>query len=321
MTALLPYILILISDFLFASQFLITGIYSRRNKRGVIASLAFSAGTNFSAVFYMLFVNKFAIEFSVFTLAISFIYAVVIILSVYCSNAALNFVNLSVYSLFNMLGSVVLSALFGFLVFAEKITLGTGICIVFVLAALALGAEYKGGARGAAKFYISCFFLNGITGTLVKIHQEPFEFVSGVARVGNRIFGLEVSLNPEKFSALSTSNNNFFFFSSLLSLILSLILLGVFAVFRKENTFRAFANGRNLACMGGYGVVHGVAQLLSLYTLSVLPLSLQQPLVTGGVIAFTFVISLVFGEKQKRKDVAAFILAIVSLLAILIDYI
>lgn len=320
MSNVIPYIMILISDFLFASQFLISRIYSRRNTVGLISSLSLSIGTNFSAVIYMLFVNGFRIEFKLFTLFIAILYSCVSVLLSYCANAALKMVNLSLYSLFNMLGSVVLSALFGFLIFSESITLGTGICIILVIAALALGAEYRGGARGAAKFYVACFFLNGITGVIVKVHQKPYEFVSGCARAVN-LLGFDLSPDPAAFEGLGTSNNNLFFFASLCSLIIAAAMLLIIGIRKKENTFVRFADGKNIACMVGYGVVHGVAQLLSFYTLSILPISLQQPLTTGGVIAFTFVISLAIKEKHGKKDIAAFALACVSMLAILIDYI
>ncbi len=317
----LPYILILISDFLFASQFLISRIYSRRNTRGLIASLSYSIGTNFAAVIYMLFVNGFKIEFEGFTILVAVVYSSFGVLLSYCGNAALHLVNLSLYSLFNMLGAVVLSALFGFLIFSEKITLGVGICIFLVILALAVGAEYKGGKKGAAKFYIACFFLNGITGTIVKIHQDPYSFVGGLARISNKVLGTNISPSPADFEGLGTSNNNFFFFASLISLVLAAVILVAIGLAKKENTFCRFTDPKNLACMGGYGVVHGVAQLISFYTLSILPLSLQQPLTTGGVIAFTFVICLIIKEKQRKKDIIAFALACLSMLAILIDYI
>ncbi len=321
MDLVLPYILILISDFLFATQFLILRIYSRRNTRGFLASLSYSIGTNSAAVIYMLFVCGFEIEFQWFTLLVAAIYSAVMILLAYCGNAALSLVNLSVYSLFNMLGAVVLSALFGFLVFSEKIQIGTAICIFLVIIALAVGAEYKGGKKGAAKFYVACFFLNGITGTIVKAHQNPHAFVSGLAEKVNAIFGTALAPDPASFEGLGTSNNNFFFFTSLLSLALSALILSVIGLVKKENTFERFKDPKNLACMGGYGVVHGVAQLISLYTLSLLPLSVQQPLCTGGVIAFTFIICLVIREKLKKKDVIAFVFACLSMLAILLNYI
>lgn len=68
--------------------------------------------------------------------------------------------------------------------------------------------------------------------------------------------------------------------------------------------------------MAGYAVVHGIAQLFSLIALEKLPLSLQQPLVTGGVLGFSFIISLVMRERITKKNVVAFILAVLSVVAI-----
>ena len=330
MGKMLPYILILFSDLLFASQFLISRIYSRRNTRGLVASLAFSIGTNLSVLVYVFFLIGCRVEFSLFTVLIAMLYACISVLSSYCANAALSTVNLSLFSLFNMLGTVVLSALFGFLIFSEEIKLGTAICIALVVLALALGAEYRGGQKGAAKYYLACFFLNGITGTVTKLHQKPYAFVCGITRTVNTVFGTELSADPASFVGLGAPtdadaafvfNNNYLWLCSFFTVVLAVIMLGAIALRSKRNTFAIFADGKNLACMGGYGVVHGVAQMISLFTLSLLPLSLQQPLVTGGVIAFAFIISLLIGEKKKPKDIAAFAVACLSMAAILLNYI
>ena len=131
-----------------------------------------------------------------------------------------------------------------------------------------------------------CFTLNGLNGIVAKIHTM--------------------------YPAINTSSNNFIVLTSLFVCLFT----GVILLLGRKQAFPIFWDGKNLGCMAGYAVVHGVAQFLSLYTLERIPVSLQQPMVTGGVLGFSFLISLAMGEKQSKKSVISFILAILALVAV-----
>ena len=111
---------------------------------------------------------------------------------------------------------------------------------------------------------------------------------------------------------MNTSSNNFIVLTSLFVCLFT----GVILLLGRKQAIPLFRDGKNIGCMAGYAVVHGVAQFLSLFTLERLPVSLQQPMVTGGVLGFSFLISLAMGEKQSIKSAIAFVLAILALIAI-----
>ena len=254
------YLLILLADLLFASQFLMTKLYSARNPQSALTSFAFSFGSEFVIFLYMAAFSGFAIVFTPFSLAMAAITAVIMIAASYCSIAALKYINLSLYSVFLMLGGMLLPSLFGIIGADGPLTLGKVLCLIMIGGSMVLGVE--------------------------KIHTM--------------------------YPALNTSSNNFIVLTSICVCVLTGVIL--LANFRK--TAPLFKDVKNLGCMAGYAVVHGVAQFLSLFTLERLPVSLQQPMVTGGVLGFSFLISVVMKEKQTKKSVISFILAILAILAV-----
>ena len=283
----MDYLMILLADLLFSTQFLMTKLYSSRNSQSALTSFAFSFGSEFVIFLYMAAFSGFAIVFAPFSMALAAVTAVIMISISHCGIAALKYINLSLYSMFMMLGGMLLPSVFGILWAGEAMTLGKAICAVLILVALLLGTEKGTGARkGAVKYYVLCFTLNGLNGIVAKIHTM--------------------------YPAMNTSSNNFIVLTSLFVCLFT----GVILLLGRKQAIPLFRDGKNIGCMAGYAVVHGVAQFLSLFTLERLPVSLQQPMVTGGVLGFSFLISLAMGEKQSKKSAIAFVLAILALIAI-----
>ncbi len=281
------YLLILLADLLFSSQFLMTKLYSARNSQTALTSFAFSFGSELVIFLYMAALGGFNIVFTPFSLAMAAITAVIMIASSYCSIAALKHINLSLYSVFLMLGGMLLPSVFGIVWADEPLTLGKVLCLGLIFGSMLLGVEKTAtNKKGAVKYYVLCFVLNGLNGVVAKIHTM--------------------------YPALNTSSNNFMVLTS----ICVCLLTGVFLIANAKKAVPLFRDGKNLGCMAGYAVVHGVAQFLSLLTMELLPVSLQQPLITGGVLGFSFLISVVMKEKQTKKSVISFILAILAIVAV-----
>lgn len=281
------YLLILLADLLFASQFLMTKLYSSRNPQSALSSFAFSFGSEFVILLYMAAFSRFAIVFTPFSLVMAAITAVIMISASYCSIAALQYINLSLYSVFLMLGGMLLPSVFGIIWADEPLTLGKVVCLTLIVGSMVLGIEKNTtNKKGAAKYYILCFLLNGLNGVVAKIH----------------------TMYPQ----WNTSSNNFIVLTSLCVCVLT----GVVLLVNHRQAMPRFKDVKNLGCMAGYAVVHGVAQFLSLLTLERLPVSVQQPMVTGGVLGFSFLISVLMKEKQSKKSVISFILAVLAILAV-----
>ena len=281
------YMLILLADLLFASQFLMTKLYSSRNPQSALTSFAFSFGSELVILLYMVAFSGFTVVFTPFSVAMAAITAVIMIAASYCSIAALKYINLSLYSVFLMLGGMLLPSIFGILWADEPLTLGKVLCLLLIGGSMVLGVERTAtNKKGAVKYYIFCFLLNGLNGIVAKIHTM--------------------------YPAWNTSSNNFIILTAMCVCVLS----GVILLANAKQALPRFKDVKNLGCMAGYAVVHGVAQYLSLLTLERLPVSLQQPMVTGGVLGFSFLISVIMKEKQTKKSVISFILAVLAILAV-----
>ena len=109
------YILLIIADLLFSVQFLATKIYSKNNPKAVVTSFSFSLGSNFVMLLYLLAMTGFKPEFSVFSLGMALVTALISVSASYCSIAALNYINLSMYSMFLMMGATIIPTVFGVL--------------------------------------------------------------------------------------------------------------------------------------------------------------------------------------------------------------
>ncbi len=283
------YILVLVATLLFSSQFLMTQIYSRHEGDGLKATMSYTIGTYGTIALYMFVANGFKLQITPFSLVMATITATNILISCYSSIAALNVANLSLYSVFMMSGPVVISSIVGFLFFKEKITLGViiGIVLIGISLYLSIDKSQKSG-KGAIKYYFLCFFTNGISGTIAKVHQDNIE--------------------------INVPSNDYLILYTLAAVIISTVILLI--ITKGKNSFSCFKSFVNLSAMTGFAVFNGVAELLSLITLAALPVSLQQPLVTGGVLTFSFIISALRREKLTVKSVISFVFALVATICI-----
>ncbi len=285
----MEYILVLIATLLFSSQFLMTQIYSKNAGTELKATLSYSIGTYLIIAGYMFVANGFMLSVTPFSLMMAVITSLNALLGTYASIAALGVANLSLYSVFLMSGPVVVSAVVGFLFFNEKITLGVliGILLIGISLYLCIDKSQKSG-KGAVKYYFLCFFSNGISGTIAKVHQDN--------------------------TSHNVPSNDYLILYTLTTVVMATIILLI--ITRGKDSFSCFKSLKNLGSMAGFAAFNGIAELLSLVTLALLPVSLQQPLVTGGVLTFSFIIALLRKEKMTLRSTVSFVFALVSTICI-----
>ena len=110
-----------------------------------------------------------------FTLIMSLLLALVGFGFTFCGFRALGIINLSLYSVFSMLGGMVLPFLQGILFYGEPMTWAKVICLIFITLALLLTVERGGSGKGWL-YYVGIFVLNGMSGVICKIFSSsPFE--------------------------------------------------------------------------------------------------------------------------------------------------
>ncbi len=281
------YLMIIVADILFATQFLFTKLYEKRNAEGLTTSLNFSLGSNAVICLMTLCLMGFKVEFTPFSLGMAFLMACTSLSLAYFSIASLAHINLSLYSVFMMLGGMLIPFLYGIIFLNEGMTLGKAICVVLIFVSLFLGVDKSPAKKGAGKYYAAVFVLNGVFGVWGKIHQ----------------------IHPE----INTSTQNVLFLSCAMVMIIAALLI---LITSGPKGFAPLKDKKSLACMGGYGISNGVAEMLSMTAMIALPASVQFSLVTGGVMVVSAVISILCREKQSVKSILAIAFALLAMIVV-----
>ena len=101
------YGLIILSVIMFGLGFVANDSYQKREGDNIIAALRFSLISSVAGALILFCTNGFVFECTPFTLVMGIINAVSSILLTYCGFKALGRINLSLYSLFMMLGGII----------------------------------------------------------------------------------------------------------------------------------------------------------------------------------------------------------------------
>lgn len=279
------YIIVMISVIMFGVQFLLNDRYEKLSGNHAGATFAFSFLSSSAGFLCLLAINRFRLEWTPFTALCALASALNSLLYTVCSLKALSKINLSLYSLFSMLGGMLLPFLLGLIFYGEDLTAGKVVCVVLIAAALVLSVSGKVRSKGMI-YYIGIFILNGMSGVIAKLFESAPYFKTGAAG----------------FSILSTATT---------ALISGTILL----VIRRR---QPWPKGKAAVFALCGGLFSPVANFLLLIALAVLPASTQYPMVTGGVMIVSTVFAMVIGQKPSRRELLAVGLSFFGLLALVL---
>ncbi len=282
------YLVISAAVTMFGVQFFFNERYTNSEGAGMRAVLRFTLCANAAGAVILsliaLIQSGFRLpSFSFFTLGIAAAATLNGFLYNFCSFQSLAKINLSLYSVFAMLGGMTLPFVSGILFFHEDFTLGKGVCFAFIALALSFTVE-KGQKRGGWPYYLGIFIFNGMSGVLTKIYQY-----------------FDVPKTPDAYYSVTLA---------LLMTLTSAVLL----LFNKEEKKKPAL--RTVGYSAGYGILSTVANFLLLLSLSHLPASAQYPFVTGGVMIVSTVLCLFTPNKPKKKDLLSVALAFAGIMAL-----
>lgn len=280
------YGMVMAAVVMFGLQFFCNQQYERECKSGLSSSMMFIFGGAVAGLVVLLAVNGFKWEFTPFTVFMASLAAVDGMVFSLCSLKALGKINLSLYSLFSMLGGMVLPFCLGVLFFDEQFTLGKVICIVAVVVALSLSVE-RGTGKGGTIYYIGVFVFNGLSGVISKFFQAS-----------------ELPKTSEAAYSVWTA-------------VMTALFSGVILLFDlKKSPLKL--NAKAVASMAGNGILNRVANFLLLLSLAYLPASVQYPMITGGVMIVSTLLGYFSSNKPKAREWIALALSFAGIMALVL---
>lgn len=274
------YLLVSAATVLFALQFLFNQKFEEERGNSLKSALEFTLYKSIVIIVMMLVISGFKIIITPLSVGLAVIYAAACILMTYFSMKAFAVANLSVYSVFSMLGGMLLPFLAGVGFYNEELTPFKIICCVLIVVSVLLNLRGGKQSKKAFLYYMAVFILNGSVGVISKIHQS--------------------SELPH------TDSTGFMFLTSAVSVIISALWLLV------QHKKIPLIKGKSLGFAAGYGIFNGVGNWLLLISLVNLPASVQYPLVTGGVMVFSTIISMIRKEKLAKTDYIAAAISFVA---------
>ena len=279
------YLILILAAFLFAVQFLFNQQYRRLKGEGLDATMTFSLYTSAISFVILFALGGFQLHITWFSLLIAVLYAAVCLLSSYAGLKAFGTANLSVYSIFMMLGGMLLPFAYGILFANEALSFAKALSILLICTAVGCSFEKGAGGKNAYRFYAAIFVLNGLVGVLSKIH----------------------------LSVPALAVDSYSFMATIQLALLAMCLLYCFIT--RQGIPKQ--SGKLYLCLSGYAVCNGIGNLFCQIALTSLPASVQYPIITGGVMVFSTLISLVRREPIGGKTYLAATLASLSTILIL----
>lgn len=307
------YAMLIGASFLFGSQFMVTKAFEKNYGKTVRASLSFSLLYSLFAgvIFFIIKLISSGTVFNLnqFSLCMAFGLSLVNILSSAIGIKTLALGDIAVYSLFLMLGGMIVPFFAGIVFLKESVSvcnlIGVAIMIIALCLPVFFGKKNKNAGEaqtdGDTKkktsvfFYVLCvflFILNGLSSTLSKFNS---------VREG-------AALGAE-----------FTFYTYGIQFVISLAAFALTTAFGKSDKtqneekqpgilFRPVAIG----CGAAFGAVNGTAFLMSSVAAEHVVAVAQYPLITGATILFSSLLAFLF---YREKPTALQLVQIVISLA------
>ena len=304
------YGLIILSVVMFGGCFVIQDVYRRvRGATGIKMTLETLFVGSLGGLAVLFVANCFSIEngisfdinglnpgFTWFTLLIALLTALNSFAFTYCAFMALNKINLSLFSLFSMLGGMLLPFLQGIIFYGEKLTADKIVCVIFIAVALAVTLDFKSGNatekdRFAFIYYVGIFVFNGMSGVLSKIFASA--------------------------TLPKTTSAGYSIWVSLITAVVAGIIL--FIVYRKKAENEPPYTVKAAFISGASGALNKIANFILVVALaSGIDASVQYPMVTGGVMIVSTAAAYLTENKPKAKELVSVALAFVGMLALFV---
>lgn len=291
------YILALLADVGITASFTINKFY-RTLVPFSVSSITFKVAVG-SCVSFLLFfiIGGFKLQVNVFTLFMAVLMNVVAILSEVVTFTAYGKGHLSLYTVFQMQGGMLLPFVYG-VVYGNRLTIihVVGISIMMIALMMSVLPQRGRGEKPSGSYIMLCcliFFLNGSISIISYIYSNS---TSGTG--------------PQNFIMIK-------------SLMLGALALGLYLYFPKNAAVKGTGKGTPLrlgALIAGVSLVDSASYFAQLVSAARLPAVVMYPVITGGTMVLTAISGrLFFREKQTRMAKVGLALSFIATLLFAID--
>lgn len=285
------YLLLLFGALLISIQFVFLKKFQMVSGESTRSAMFFTLFYSIAGAAYMLILSGFKPDFSPFSAVMASIMALDALFISIIGMKTMHMGKLSVYTLFMMLGGMIVPFFMGVFALNEKPSVYCLFATVLVILSLSLPVfEKKAGGnteKSSKVFYFLCvllFFLNGAYSCLSKLHQ----------------------IND---AAISTYDLLFMLFMADI-LMSGLVLLSQKAV---KKAVKVKISSKSLLYCVAYAFFTGTGGIFIISGASNVDATVLYPIVTGGTVIFSAVNGRVlFGEKLNRFIIAEIALAVAA---------
>lgn len=279
------YALLIGAAALFSVQFFFQEKFQKAVGTSPKSAAIFSFGKGLGMALISLPFVGLGLRVTLFSCIVAACHGLASFLYMYFSLKALKTANLSVLSIFTMLGGMLLPVFYGVGLAGEDITVGKALCCAAVTVSVILTAGGKRGDKKSILYYLAVFVSNGATSVCAAVHQNYPE------------------INVDSYSYM----------------VLSSLALAVFGLIFLPFTLKSkgSAGVKEILYMAGFSVCSGLGNIVIMISLLVLPASLQFPFSTGAAVVFASVITLIQGKKPRILDLVSVAVALISTVLIM----
>ena len=301
---MISYLMVFGATMMFGLQFFFSGKYQEKAGSTLFTSMIFALGMGLVGIAALFIINGVGLALTWFTFLMALASAVNSMLFTFCSIYSLKHINLSIYSLFSMVGGMLFPFIAGIVFYNEGFTVAKLLCIITLFAALLLTVK-KGEKSDGKIYYLGVFFFNGM--------------------------GALLSVIFKKADAVKASDVDFSVAAAGLKVILSAIIVAVILIAgrikEKKNATDGTVAVKKLKftpIMLVYVAICGSFSYLANYILLIamnnIPASLNYLLVTGGVMVCSSVLGYITGKKPTVRDLASVGICIVGMLLLFLPF-
>lgn len=285
--------ILILATLCFAGQFAFTKVFEGSVRQTGVTALVMLTLTSIIGSLLYLIIGLFEIDFSWFSFFWALAFAAVMIPYYMIGIKVLSLGALAVYSMFMMLGGMLIPFFYGIVFLHEDISVGKifgSILLVFFIVFQAVSQspceENRNNASGKCRrwlFFTLCiliFFINGMTGVITKAHE-----------IG------EAAVDEVSFTVLYTA------MTAIISMIMLVLSLTGRNLKGKISEMKSVFHIKPALAVLGIGASAYTGNFLLLLAASKVAASVQFPLVSGGVIAVSALVSVfVFKEKISKHE-------------------